>query len=61
MKKSKITTLVIASHNRGKIKEIVELFVPFGLKMIAAPDLELIEPSETEKTFEWMDGPLCDL
>ena len=51
MKKSKITTLVIASHNRGKIKEIVELFVPFGLKMIAAPDLELIEPSETEKTF----------
>ena len=51
MKESKITTLVIASHNRGKIKEIAELLIPFGLKIIASPDLDLIEPLETEKTF----------
>ena len=42
MKESKITTLVIASHNRGKIKEIAELLIPFGLKIIASPDLDLV-------------------
>ena len=43
--------LVVASHNEGKIKEIGDLILPFGLDVVAAPDLGLIEPAETEKTF----------
>ena len=43
--------LVVASHNDGKIKEIGDLLLPFGLDVVAAPDLGLIEPAETEKTF----------
>lgn len=43
--------LVIASHNKGKIKEIGDLLAPFGIEVFSADDLDLPEPEETEKTF----------
>jgi XTP/dITP diphosphohydrolase len=44
-------TLVVASHNQGKVREIRELLTPFGLHVIGAGDLELEEPEETKATF----------
>ncbi|WP_306014892.1 RdgB/HAM1 family non-canonical purine NTP pyrophosphatase [Oceanicaulis sp. MMSF_3324] len=41
----------IASHNKGKIKEIAELIAPYGLAAEGAESLGLPEPEETEKTF----------
>ena len=41
--------LVIASHNKGKIKEIGELLAPFGIEVFSAGELDLPEPEETEK------------
>jgi XTP/dITP diphosphohydrolase len=43
--------LVIATHNVGKVREIRELISSFGIDSIAAGDLSLEEPDETEKTF----------
>jgi XTP/dITP diphosphohydrolase len=45
-------TLVLASHNKGKLREIAELLSPFGLNVKSAGDLGLPEPEETELTFE---------
>lgn len=44
-------TLVIATHNAGKLKEISALLAPFGLSCISAGSLGLPEPDETGKTF----------
>jgi len=44
-------TLVIASHNKGKVREIGELLAPYGVKTISAGDLALPEPVEDGKTF----------
>ncbi len=44
-------TLVIATHNAGKLKEISALLEPYGLKCISAGSLGLPEPPETGKTF----------
>ncbi|MBX9683654.1 MAG: non-canonical purine NTP pyrophosphatase [Hyphomicrobium sp.] len=46
------TRIVVASHNPGKVWEINELIAPYGLDAISAGDLGLIEPEETEPTFE---------
>lgn len=43
--------LVAATHNKGKIKELKDLFEPLGFKVVSAIDLSLDEPEETEKTF----------
>lgn len=43
--------IVIASHNKGKVKEISELLEPFAQKFYSASDLNLDEPEETETTF----------
>ena len=43
--------LVLASHNKGKLKEFQELFEPFGLELISAGELGLPEPEETGTTF----------
>jgi len=51
MSKPRFSKLVVASHNGGKIKEIGDLLLPFCLEVVAARDLGLIEPAETEKTF----------
>ncbi|AKM06976.1 RdgB/HAM1 family non-canonical purine NTP pyrophosphatase [Pelagerythrobacter marensis] len=44
-------SLVIATHNAGKLKEIGALLVPYGLKCISAGSLGLPEPAETGHTF----------
>jgi XTP/dITP diphosphohydrolase len=43
--------LVIASHNKGKAKEIAELLAPFAIEIISAGTLGLPEPEETEDSF----------
>lgn len=43
--------LVLATHNRGKIAEMAALLGPFGIATVAAGDLGLPEPAETEETF----------
>ncbi len=44
-------TLVIATHNAGKLKEIGALLAPYGMNCISAGSLGLPEPPETGKTF----------
>jgi XTP/dITP diphosphohydrolase len=43
--------LIVASHNPGKAKEIVELLQPFAIEIISAGALGLPEPEETEDSF----------
>ena len=45
-------TLVVASHNPDKLREIAELLAPYGLAMRSAAELGLPEPEETGATFE---------
>jgi len=44
-------TLVIASHNLGKVVEINDLLSQFLVNTISASSLDLDEPEETGKTF----------
>ena len=44
--------LVVASHNQGKVREILDLLTPFGLEVKSASALGLAEPEETGTTFE---------
>lgn len=44
--------LVVASHNQGKVREIVDLLAPFGFAVKGAAALGLPEPEETGLTFE---------
>ena len=39
--------LVIASHNTGKVREMIELMAPFGVQVRTAGELGLAEPEET--------------
>ncbi len=43
--------LVLATHNPGKVLEIADLLVPFGVELVSAGELGLPEPEETGKTF----------
>jgi XTP/dITP diphosphohydrolase len=52
MKLARGDTLVVASHNKGKVREIDELLAPFGFMVKGAAELGLAEPEETEATFE---------
>jgi len=45
-------TLVVASHNPGKVRELQHLIRPFGVDVVAAGALGLVEPEETGVTFE---------
>ncbi|HVP84579.1 MAG TPA: RdgB/HAM1 family non-canonical purine NTP pyrophosphatase [Rhizomicrobium sp.] len=51
MKLTRGSTLVVASHNPGKVREIKELLAPFGIVTKGAAELGLPEPEETETTF----------
>jgi XTP/dITP diphosphohydrolase len=44
-------TIVVASHNSGKVREINSLLAPLGLEVRAAKELGLPEPEETGSTF----------
>ena len=43
--------LVVASHNPGKLREIVDLLAPFGFDVRSAAELGLPEPEETGDSF----------
>ena len=45
------STLVLASHNAGKLREIAALVEPFGVSLVSAADLGLAEPEETAADF----------
>jgi XTP/dITP diphosphohydrolase len=45
-------TLVVATHNKGKLREFADLLAPHGLAAKLAGDLGLPEPEETGVTFE---------
>jgi XTP/dITP diphosphohydrolase len=45
------TRLVVASHNPGKVREILDLVAPHGLSVVSAAELGLPEPEETGTTF----------
>jgi XTP/dITP diphosphohydrolase len=44
--------LVIATHNPGKLKEMRELLMPFGIDALSAGELGLPEPAENGATFK---------
>jgi XTP/dITP diphosphohydrolase len=44
-------TLVIASHNEGKVAEFSVLLAPFGVQLRSAAELSLPEPDETGDSF----------
>jgi len=44
--------LIAATHNKGKVAELKDLFEPLGFEVVSAADLNLDEPEETELTFE---------
>ena len=44
-------TFVVATHNKGKLREIEELVAPFGLLAVSASSLNLPEPVEDGDTF----------
>lgn len=52
MRKLDTRTIVVASHNAGKIREIADLIGPFGFSAKSAAELNFIEPEETGTTFE---------
>ena len=51
MRKFSGNRLVVATHNTGKLEEIVRLLQPFGVNVVSAGDLGLPEPVETETSF----------
>ena len=44
-------TLVVATHNNGKLEEIASLIRPFSVSVKGAAELNLAEPDETETSF----------
>jgi XTP/dITP diphosphohydrolase len=45
-------SLVVASHNAGKVREINALLAPFAIAVHSAAELHVPEPEETGLTFE---------
>jgi XTP/dITP diphosphohydrolase len=46
-----VKSILIASHNSGKVKEISELLRPFNVKVMDASGVGIEEPEETEPSF----------
>jgi XTP/dITP diphosphohydrolase len=44
-------TLLVATHNQGKLEEMRDLLSPYGITVIGAAEHNLPEPEETETTF----------
>ncbi len=51
MRKFQGDTLLVATHNAGKLEEIAALLKPFGVQIVGAAEKGLSEPDETETTF----------
>ena len=47
----RLTKLIVASHNQGKVREIGDLMRPLGVETVSAAELNLPEPEETEDSF----------
>jgi XTP/dITP diphosphohydrolase len=45
-------TLVVATHNPGKLREFAAMLAPYRLKLVSAGELGLPEPQETGATFQ---------
>jgi XTP/dITP diphosphohydrolase len=45
-------TILIATHNKGKLAEFTQLLAPYGVTSKSAGELGLAEPAETETTFQ---------
>jgi XTP/dITP diphosphohydrolase len=43
--------LVIATHNPGKLREMRDLLLPYGIEAVSAGELGLVEPQESGATF----------
>ena len=52
MRKLDTKTIIVASHNAGKIREIQDLIGPLGFTAKSAAELNFVEPDETGTTFE---------
>ena len=52
MRKLETRTIVVASHNQGKIREIADLIGPLGFSAKSAAELNFVEPDETGTSFE---------
>ncbi len=50
-RKFKENTLVIASHNQGKVREIRELLSGYNTKILSSSEFDLSEPEETGSSF----------
>jgi XTP/dITP diphosphohydrolase len=44
-------SLVLATHNQGKVDEMTAMFTPFGVAVRSAADFGLSAPEETESSF----------
>ncbi len=44
-------TLLVATHNKGKLEEMADLFSDLGIKVVGAAEKGLPEPDETGTTF----------
>ncbi|MHA1127354.1 MAG: RdgB/HAM1 family non-canonical purine NTP pyrophosphatase [Alphaproteobacteria bacterium] len=51
MRKFTEPKLLIATHNKGKLEEIIRLLEPYGIEIISNAELGLPEPDETEDNF----------
>ncbi|NBX42813.1 MAG: RdgB/HAM1 family non-canonical purine NTP pyrophosphatase, partial [Rhodobacteraceae bacterium] len=51
MRKFTSNTLLVATHNQGKLEEISALLTSFGIKTVSSKDHDLPEPEETGTTF----------
>lgn len=51
MRKFTSKTLLIATHNAGKLEEIADLLGDFGISVVGAAELDLPEPHETGTSF----------
>jgi XTP/dITP diphosphohydrolase len=45
------STIVLATHNRGKLREIAALLAPHGVSAVSAGELGFAEPAETAPDF----------
>jgi len=50
-RKFTLDRLLVATHNAGKLEEMEQLFLPLGVNIIGAAEMNLAEPEETENTF----------
>ncbi|MGO8955662.1 MAG: RdgB/HAM1 family non-canonical purine NTP pyrophosphatase [Rhodomicrobium sp.] len=44
-------TLVVATHNQGKLREFRDLLAPFGIAVLSSGEAGVPEPEETGETF----------